>query len=56
MMCVGGEGKLLGGIKSLYVDSSACIRVKVGMSEWFRIDGGVRQGCIIFPRLFNVYI
>ena len=26
-------GKLLGGIKSMYVDSSAYIRVKVGESE-----------------------
>ena len=31
-------GKLLGGIKSMYVDSLACVRVKGGVSEWFRID------------------
>ena len=49
-------GKLLGGIKSMYVDSLAYIRVKGGESEWFRIDSGVRQGCIMSPWLFNVYI
>ena len=27
-----------------------------GESEWFRIDSGVRQGCIISPWLFNVYM
>ena len=37
-------GKLLGGIKSMYVDSSACVRVKGGENEWFRIYSGVRQG------------
>ena len=37
-------GKLLSGIKSMYVDSSACVRVKVDESERFRIDSGVRQG------------
>ena len=36
-------GKLLGGIKSMYVDSLAYIRVKGGESEWFRIDSGVRR-------------
>ena len=49
-------GKLLSGIKSMYVDSSACVRVKGGESELFRIDSGVRQGSIMSPWLFNVYM
>ena len=32
-------GKLLSGIKSIYVDSSACVRVKEDESEQFRIVG-----------------
>ena len=47
--------KLLSGIKSMYVDSSACIRVKGDGSERFRINSGVRQGCIMSPWLLNVY-
>ena len=49
----------MNGIKSMYVDSLACVRVKRvkgGVSERFRIDSGVRQGCIISPWLFNVYM
>ena len=42
-------GKLLIGIKIMYVDSLACVRIKGGESEWFRVDSGVRQCCIIFP-------
>ena len=42
-------GKLLSGIKSMYVDSSACVRVKGGESEWLRIDSVVRQGSIMSP-------
>ena len=34
--------KFLGGIKSMYVDSSSCVRVKGGESERFRIESGVR--------------
>ena len=39
----------------MYIDSSACVRVKRDESERFRIDRGERQGCIISPWLFNVY-
>ena len=42
-------------IKSMSVDSSACVTVKGGESEWFRIDNRVRQGCIMSPWFFNVY-
>ena len=45
-MCDVG-GKLLSGIKSMYVDSSDCVRIKGGVSEQFTIDRGVRQGCIM---------
>ena len=39
---VGTRKGLLGEIKSMYVDSSACFRVKGGESELFRIDSGMR--------------
>ena len=48
-------GKLLGEIKSMYVHSLACVRVKGGESERFRIYSGVRQGCIMSP-WFSMYI
>ena len=41
-------GKLLNGIKIIYINSLASVRVKGGKSEGFRINSGVRQG------LFNV--
>ena len=36
----------MSGIRSMYVDSSACVRVKGVESERFRIDSGVRHGGI----------
>ena len=47
--------KLLSGIKSIYVDSLAFVRVKGGEGECFRIDSGVRQGCIMYTWFFNLY-
>ena len=41
---MGGEDKLLIGVKSIYFNSLACARVKGVESEWFLIDSGVRQG------------
>ena len=41
--------KLLNGIKSMYVSRGACVRVKGDESESFRINSGVRQGCIHVP-------
>ena len=35
-------GKLLNGIKSMYVNSLACVRVKGSESEYFRTDSDVR--------------
>ena len=32
------------------------LRVKEDESEWFSIDTGVRQGCIMYLWLFNVYM
>ena len=48
--------KHLSGIKSMYVDSSVYVRVKWDECERFRIESGVRPGCIMSPWLFNVYI
>ena len=35
--------KLLSGIKSMYIDISACVRVKGAESERFRVDSVVRR-------------
>ena len=48
--------KLLNGIKSMYVNSQAYVRVKGGESECFRINIGLRQRFIMSPCLFNVYM
>ena len=34
--------KLLSGIKSMYVNSSACVRVKGHEGDQFRMDSGMR--------------
>ena len=50
------ELKLLKAVQSFYVDSRACVRVGNDVSEWFSVNVGLRQGCVMSPWLFNVYM
>ncbi len=49
-------GKLLNGVKAFYKDANACIRVVGGTRESLIIKGCVRQGCVMSPWLFNLYM
>ena len=52
----GVGGKLLKAVQSFYVDSGACVRVGNVVSDWFQLNVGLRQGCVMSPWLFNVYM
>ena len=41
--------------QSFYVDSKACVRVGMDVSEWFSVNVGLREGFVMPPWLFNVY-
>ena len=43
-------------MQSFYVASRACVRVGNDVSEWFPVNVGLRRGCLMSPRLFNVYV
>ena len=43
-------------VQSFYVDSRACVRAGNDVSGWFPVNVGLRQGCVMFPWLFNVYM
>ena len=46
--------KLFNNIRGLHVNSLACVEVKWGTSESFRINSKVRQGYVVSPLLFNL--
>ena len=43
-------------LKSLYVSVSSCVRVNSFNTDWFDVHCGLRQGCILSPLLFNLFI
>jgi hypothetical protein len=40
---------------SLFTNQEAAVRTAHGLSNWFSIGRGVRQGCIMSPSLYNLY-
>ncbi len=52
----GVGGKLLSAIKSFYVEASACVKISEETSEHFEIKVGLRQGCVMSPWWFNIYM
>ncbi len=49
-------GNFLEGIRSFYENASASLRVKGELSESFSVVVGVREGCVMSPWLFNIYM
>ena len=42
-------------LRNLYAGQEVTVRTGHGMTDWFQIGKGVRQGCILPPCLFNLY-
>ena len=42
-------------LRNLYAGQEATVRTGHGTTEWFQIEKGVHQGCILSPCLFNLY-
>ena len=42
-------------MRNLYACEEATVRTGHGTTDWFQIEKGVSQGCILSPCLFNLY-
>jgi exonuclease III len=47
---------LVGCIKSLYQDARSAVLIENTLSSWFNTSTGVRQGCLLSPVLFNLFL
>lgn len=58
MECLGLNGNILNAVKSLYSNVECCVKLGNGnfTTDWFNVNSGLRQGCLVSPQLFNIYI
>ena len=43
-------------IKNLYDKATSAVLFNSSIGDWFRTTVGVRQGCLLSPTLFNIFL
>ena len=53
---IGVPPQMIAVIQQFYDGMRACVRPDDGVcSDWFEVGQGLRQGCVLFPLLFNIF-
>ena len=47
---------LIQAIKNLYNRATSAVLFNSSIGDWFRTTVGVRQGCLLSPALFNIFL
>ena len=56
LLRTGINGRFFGVVRHMYQDCESCIRLGGLLSDKFKCETGVRQGDVMSPNLFNLYI
>ena len=55
LLACGITGKFFNILKNVYTSDKCKVKAGNNLSETFKINKGVRQGCILSPLLFNIF-
>jgi sorting nexin-29 len=53
---LGISTKFLNTINTIYSQVECAIKLNGNMTEWFNVNSGLKQGCVLSPVLFNIFI
>ena len=53
---IGIHSKIVDTIKSMYDNSECALTIDGNLTSWFKVNFGVRQGCLLSPTLFNIFL
>ena len=56
LMKLGVHGRVLNVLRSMYKGFKSCVRMPEGLTDYFDCARGTRQGCMLSPMLFVLYI
>jgi len=43
-------------LKHMYQNTQCTVMIDNNLTDWFKVEVGVRQGCILSPTLFNIFL
>jgi hypothetical protein len=52
----GVKGKMWRVLRSIYETVESCVRINGNLTDWFPVETGVRQGCVLSPLLYALFI
>ena len=52
----GIQGKMWRMLRAMYEKAQSCVMVEGELSDWFVSEIGVRQGCVLSPVLYSIFI
>ena len=56
LLDIGIKGRIFNIIRNIYSNDKACVKINQSCTDCFKTNQGVRQGCILSPLLFNIFL
>ena len=53
---LGLSSKFRKAVYAIYNNVECCVKVGGRLSKWFEVNQGLKQGCVLSPILFNMFI
>ena len=50
------DSRFMRAVQGIYTNVECCVKINGKLTDWFKVSTGLRQGCLLSPLLFNLYI